>query len=488
MEDSHVHALDYLSVLRRRRWWLLTPVIASILVGLALVKYLPREYRSSATLAVAAPTVSPDLISQSVSFDNQERLRALSQLLLSPKTLARVAREERLAADGAQDEAVARLRRSIGIEVPDPVASTGGPRRLDTVVVSYQDESPERAQRIASRLTTVFIDENNQARADFAENTSAFIASQLRASQARLAALEERVRASKEAYMGQLPEQLQANLQTLAGLRQQLEANATALRGEQDRLSFIDQQLAEMRQGNPAAFAAASGGVDGDSASPESRIQTLQRELVAAQTTYTDRHPEVQRLRRELARARREAADAERQAEPERLAQLRVDPAYQRLMAERDAAALRVRDFQRTIADGQRQIQLYQQRVETTPRVEQQLSSVQRDYDLEKEQYAALSSRLHTSRISENVERNRSSEQFTVLYGASYPTTPVKPVPFRVMVMSILAGICLGAALTLGREYLDRSVHEARQLTDQLGVPVLGEISRIHFAQAGRQS
>ena len=91
MEDTHVHALDYLSVVQRRRRWLVAPIIASVFVGLLLVKFLPKEYESSTTLAVTAPSVSPNLVNQT-AFDNQERLRALSQQLLSPTILSRVVR------------------------------------------------------------------------------------------------------------------------------------------------------------------------------------------------------------------------------------------------------------------------------------------------------------------------------------------------------------------------------------------------------------
>jgi capsular polysaccharide biosynthesis protein len=46
------------------------------------------------------------------------------------------------------------------------------------------------------------------------------------------------------------------------------------------------------------------------------------------------------------------------------------------------------------------------------------------------------------------------------------------------MVMTLLLGLCLGGASALGREYLDRSIHDARALND-LELPVLGEIPRI---------
>ena len=72
--------------------------------------------------------------------------------------------------------------------------------------------------------------------------------------------------------------------------------------------------------------------------------------------------------------------------------------------------------------------------------VEQQLTSVNRDYELEKGQYSELTRKLREATIAENVERNRRGEQFTVLYAATLPLSPIKPVPWRVMVMSIVDG------------------------------------------------
>ena len=76
--------------------------------------------------------------------------------------------------------------------------------------------------------------------------------------------------------------------------------------------------------------------------------------------------------------------------------------------------------------------------------------------------------RLMCSTMAESVERNRRGEQFTVLYPAAYPTEPTKPVPLRVMLLAIVGGIVAGAALTFLREYLDRSVHDVRDLRDEL--------------------
>jgi polysaccharide biosynthesis transport protein len=481
MEDTHVHALDYLNVFTRRKWWLVVPVLASIAVGALLVKVLPREYRAPATIGVEAPAVSPNIVNQS-SLDNQERLRALQQQLMSAPILARVAREEHLG-NADDSKVIDRLRSRIKVTVPEPVATTSEPRRLDTFLVSYGDATPEGAQHITNRLASVFVDENSKVRTEHAEDTSAFIAAQQKASQGRLDALEAQLRTAKEAHMGRLPEQTQANLQTLSGLRQQLESNATALRGEQDRLSMIERQVDDMTKGTSGVFFLPRGG--GDTASvapPETRVMMIERELADARMMYTDKHPEVARLQDELKTARADAAAEKQRPTSDRVAQLSLDPAYRQLVSDREMTNLRVRDLQRTQSDLNRQISLYQGRVESAPMVEQQLSSLQRDYDLEKAQYGELSAKFHTATIAENVERNGHGEQFTVLEPAGYPTAPTSPIPLRVMLISIVVGLCLGGGLTFAREYLDRSVHDVHDLKNEFELPVLGEVGHIQTA------
>jgi polysaccharide biosynthesis transport protein len=475
MEDTHVHALDYLSILRRRKWWLTAPIVASVGVGVALVRYLPKQYKANTTIAVVAAGVSPSLVSQSAPFDNDERMRAVSQQLLSPSVLSRVAREEGLSPN--PDEAMLnRLRSSVSISVPEPVAATSEPRRFDSFIVSYLDPNPSRAQRVTNRLASVFVDESSRLREHRAERTASFIATQVAASQTRLDEFEARLRHAKEAHIGQLPEQTQANLQTLGGLRQQLDTNATSLRSEQDRLTLLDRQIAA-----PAARASQSAN-GAESGSATARLTSLEAELAAARLTYTERHPEVVRLRDEVAVARQRVAAEQQRPAAERVAEVQTDPAYRQLASDRDTARMRVRELEGIDGTLRRQIDVYQARVESAPMVEQQLTSVQRDYDLEKQQYGDLSSKLRAATTAENVERDRTGEQFSVLYPATYPAEPSKPIPMRVMLLAIVGGICVGAVLMLGREYFDRSVHDPRDLREELDLSVLGKVTRIKAA------
>ena len=129
----------------------------------------------------------------------------------------------------------------------------------------------------------------------------------------------------------------------------------------------------------------------------------------------------------------------------EREPALNADPSYRQLLAERDTSRLRIREHERAVARAESEIAKYQGRVETAPMVEQQLSSVNREYKLEKQQYNGLSERHQAAVLAEDLERRRAGEQFAVLYPAFLPSQPSSPDVPRVLLLSALMGVLLGA-------------------------------------------
>jgi polysaccharide chain length determinant protein (PEP-CTERM system associated) len=473
MEERSMHLFDYFAIVRRRKWYLIAPIAAGIVVGGLLALTLPRQYVSSTTLAVTSPSMSADLV-KSTPADLAERVRAISHELLSRPVLERVVRDEGLANESTIDAAIGSIRSRAAVSLPKTLA-TGTRSGPDTFLVTYTGKTPEETQRVANRLATAFIDEHSKVRETRAEDTSAFLGAQLGQSRERLKAIEERLRTIKEAYMGRLPEQTQANLQMVAGLRQQQETTAMSLRSEQDRLGMIERQIQAMRQGATDAgpLRGGSGG------SPQDRVAILRQQLEEASSTYTEKHPEIQRLKGEIATAEAQAASDRARPEAERAPALNAVPAYRQLLAERESAMLRIRDHERAGARTASEISRYQSRVETAPMIEQQLSSVNREYDLEKQQYTSLSERHQAALLAEDLERRRAGEQFTVLYPAYLPSGPSSPNIPRLLLLSVLMGVVAAGALAFGREYLDRAVYDPRALQTEFELPVLAEIPRI---------
>jgi polysaccharide biosynthesis transport protein len=424
-----------------------------------------------------------------VEIDRQERMRAVSQQLLSRTVLERTARLEHLDQNNSIDAAVSRLRSGISVSLPDSITPGGAAgaapsqqlspdqkAQLDTYQVRFVDASPDDAQRIVNRLAQVFVEENSKSREVRATDTSQFIEAQLRASEGRLNALEARLRDMKETFMGRLPQQTNSNLAMVSAMQRQLESASTSTRGEQDRLSMIERQIEGMLQGADETIAATRGT---PAETAQSRVLSLRRELANAQLIYTDKHPEIIRLKEEIATADKASVAERARPVSDRLALLNANPEYRQLLKDRDSTKMRIAESQRQQSAITRQIAQYQSRVEAAPRVEQQLVSLERQYELERASYGDLTQKRQAALLNEELQRKQGGEQFAVLVPAGLPATPFKPKPMRVMLMAIAAGLVIGGAFAFGREYLDRSVHDARGLRDEFELPVLAEIPRI---------
>jgi polysaccharide chain length determinant protein (PEP-CTERM system associated) len=482
MEERRFHPLDYLSVLQRRKWWFIVPMSLSVVVGLALVLFLPRQYKSQAEIGIADPTLSPELLRGVQSFDAQERQRAVSQQLLSATVLERVVREEKIRPDQPVEDTAAALRARVedNIVVPKPIGRTGDMREgIESFRLGYVDTSPERAQRIANRLAMVFVEENSKTKTQRAENTSEVLGQQLRNSQENLSKLQEQLRVRKQANMGRLPDQMNANISMVNGLRQQHDSLSLQLRAEQDRLSMLEGQLDSIRQGGSGVYMSSTGtqAIQG----AQSRINELHRQLTQYRAAgYTDQHPDIVQTLEELKVAQREMTTARQQTPAGANDVLAADPGYRQKVQERDAAKLHIAQLQRQIAQALSQIGSYQARVESAPLVEQELSSLVQDYELERTRYMDLSAQHQKALLAEDLARKQGGERFVVLNPASLPSTPDSPDLLKLMLLSLAMGFMLGTVAVVGREFMDRSVHDARVLQNEFDVPVLGEIPRIH--------
>jgi succinoglycan biosynthesis transport protein ExoP len=477
MEERSVHPLDYVSVVRRRKWWFIAPLALALLIGAGLALFLPRTYYSQAEIGVAAASLSPELLKGVQSLDPQERQRAISQQLLSPSVLERVVREEGIRPEQDPQLVAAWLRERIEIGVPNAIGRPSERSTLDSFTLGYMDSTPERTQQIANRLAQVFVEENSKTRINRAEKTSELLAQQMKASESRLAQLEDELFRKKEANMGRLPDQIGTNIQLVNGLRGQVESLAVQIRGEQDRLTHVESQIAAMEQG--IGVGSLTSAATASIQAAQARVSTLQQQLQAARAKYTDKHPEIQYLEDEYARARTELAQARKDGSGDQRAYLEADPAYRQRVAERDQLRSRIRTLQAAESSTRQRIGQLEAAVAAAPRVEQDLGALMRDVTFERARLDDLRQKHASAIVAEDLQRKEGGEHFRVIYGASLPTKPISPDVLKLLLMALGIGLALGVGLVIARDFVDRSVHDAAALQSEFAVPVLGEIPRI---------
>ena len=131
-------------------------------------------------------------------------------------------------------------------------------------------------------------------------------------------------------------------------------------------------------------------------------------------------------------------------------------------------------------------IKIYQVRVEDTPKREQELLSLKRDYQNIKQTYDSLLSRKLEAQIAVNMEKKQKGEQFRILDPARLPKKPVQPDMKKIFLIALAAGLGIGGGLIFMREYYDSSFKKIEDVESYLEIPVLSAVPALSKPQDAR--
>jgi succinoglycan biosynthesis transport protein ExoP len=459
----------------RRKWIaLLTFAVPMCVVG-GLVSSLPNIYRSTAMVLIERQQVPEAFVRPTVTGEVETRLQSISQEIFSRSSLeALIARfnlyprlRDRLSAEAL----VGRMRNDIILVMKsDPAAA--GPKMV-AFTVSYRGADPVTVADVTNTLAVLFIEENLKIRSRQSTGTAEFLRSQLEETTRQLDEQERRVSEYSRRYMGELPQQMTSNLTAIEQLSTQLRLNNDRQTLAQARREALERQLADVET---LPLAPASGGAG---ETPAIRLMRLRLALRELRAQYTDKYPEVVRLRREVATLERELGDkapVEAVGGPALGAQ---DPAGRRIrsaLTEMDAELKALRKDEQRL---QAAIARYQARLDNTPQREQEFQEISRNYLTTKEHYQSLLKRYQEAQLAEDMEQRRKGEQFKIVDPAMASERPAAPNRPRFLLTGLLLSVGLAVAAVILIEHLDTSFHSVDELRAFTRAPVLVSIARI---------
>src|ERR1700688_3557055 len=217
---------EYWAMAKRRRWYIILPAFFCWAVAWAGSWLLQLTYQSDALILVEQQKVPEQYVVPNVSENFQDRLQSMTQQILSRTRLQATVNRFHLYETRRQgllarsEDPIEQMRNDIKIEL---VEAPGHPGQLTAFKIRYSAGSPQLAQQVNSELTSLFIDENLKSQQQLSESTTAFLESQLATAQTKLEEQEAKVRAFKSAHFGNLPSQVETNVQILTGLQAQLQ-------------------------------------------------------------------------------------------------------------------------------------------------------------------------------------------------------------------------------------------------------------------------
>jgi len=425
----------------RRRKVCLAVALVIFALGAATVAGAPNVYRASATVRVEPNRPSPELVTPTVTQAVEDRLKTIQSELFARPLLEQVIEEQHLYPETVkkQGEAAAaeEMRRHLDVKVE-------GDNAFD---LTFEDGDAQKAAAVANRLPELFAQEALKVRAQQAQETQDLFGDELAKLQKEVVAQEAKLNQFKLSHLGELPEQLESNMRGLERL--------TTLIGQKgDAYRDAERRLAEAKKGRYDA--------DSDAGQLGHSERDLKAQLDHARSIYTDDHPEVQRLQRELTsvHAQRLTSEAEARAADTTRAQ----------------AASEVDSLRRELAGYQQQADMYKQRIDDTPRWTESLAALDRQYDILKTKYQQMLSRKVEADVAKDMELRARAGMFHVLASAAVPTLPARPDRQTGFVLVALVALALGLLAGVILELQDDSLREISDAHHALQLPVLAVV------------
>jgi succinoglycan biosynthesis transport protein ExoP len=500
LEDQPKKSINwnyYVGILRRRSWYFLIPFFLGWAVVWGASWMLPSIYRSSTLILVEQPTVPDKYVPPNVAGEFQDRLQSISQQILSRTRLLHIIETQNLFPElrgrKTSDDLVDMMRKNVEIELVKNPGST----ELNAFNIHYSATNPVVAQQVTNELTNLFITENLDVRQQQSQNTTKFLESALEDARRDLTQQEERVRQFKEKYLGELPGQTQSNLQILSGLQAQLQGEQDSLSRARQQNTYLESLLSQYRTIQKTTKT--GGGMTGGLPAIDQQLSKLRSQYADLSSRYTERHPDVRKLKQEIARTEKmkeqltaelnSGSGQDSTSGPDTASPDMSDantPAIMQLESQLKANQIEIANRQRAIDATERQIGAYQARLNQAPVREQEYIDITRGYEQSKANYDSLLKKKNDSELATSLELRQQGEHFRILDPPSLPQKPYSPNRLKLCAMGLGIGLVLGAGLALGSEFLDDRVYDEEQLKELLPVGILTEIPSITTPQEER--
>ena len=494
----------FLGIVIRRRWWVLLPATVIALAAAVISFLLPKHYVSEATILVESQQVPERYVTANTTTDLGEVLLVMTDAILSRTQLLQIINEAGLYRTERKrlvpEQLVELMRSNITIE-PMQKVPTPEPKGLNAFKISFTGDDPYSAQAVTKRLTTLFINENNESREEQSTGTTKFLADELATAEADLRQQDIRVRDFKMTYLGELPEQQAGNLAILNGYHQQLQNTEAALGRAREQQVYLQSLLSQYKD-----LAAAGVTVSGlPTASP---TDTIKAELARLQNQkadllshgYTDKYPDVVKTNEQIKETEALLAAASEAPEPAKDENVKKttnpakpterDSAMAQLNSQLQANSIEIANDLANEKQTQSQIEEYRHHLNLTPVREQQLNDLLRGYDEAKKHYDDLMAKKTESELATSLIKRQQGGRFRIIDQPSFPLKAASPARGKISLAGLAAGIAVGLMLAFFVEARKHALRDERDLRRifafplMLGVPLL--LSKVEVRRRSR--
>ncbi|MRX06456.1 chain length-determining protein [Pseudoduganella sp. FT25W] len=468
MEELISQLISSLKGIWKYRWPAVSVAWLVAVLGWTKVALLPDDYQTTARVFVDTQSILKPLLAGMTSMPNiEQQVSIMSRTLLSRPNVERVMRMVDLDIGARtpreQQQQLDELMNKIRIN---------GTGNLDIYTITYNNSNPRIVRDVVQSLLTIFVEGSFKGKSGETRKAVQFIDEQIKAYEDKLTAAENNVKDFRLKNTGLLPRQggdyssqlmqssdaLNAARLELAEAEQARNAIANQITGDEPILG------ADM---NPAVI---------DNPELDGRISALNKSLDALRMQYTELHPDIiaaKRLVAQLEQRKVEESKLKQTSDPGK----NYSPMLQQLKVAQTEAEARVAAITARVQEYTLRHQRLLAQAGAVPEVEMELAQLNRDYQVNKDNYEKLISRREAARLSGDLSSTTEMMSFKIIDPPTVPLTPIGPN--RVLLYSITLGGALltGVAAALLISQVRPTFLSPQELRDRTGLPVLGTIA-----------
>jgi uncharacterized protein involved in exopolysaccharide biosynthesis len=367
-DDLGLDPSYYYGILKKRIFYILVPFVLVLVAGSAAAMLWPPTYLSEGKILVESQQIPVDLVKPTVTTASKERIQVIEQRVMTRDNLLAILDKYQMFADQrdslSRTELLDLMRQNTKIKPLELDQATGRTDGLTTIAltVGFTDRRPDVATKVANELITLFLNEDARNRTNRAMETTKFLAREVQRLEGDLAAIDAKIADFKRKYvaLGPLP----------------------------------DQTLPQ--------------------------LAVLKAELAQKSGVYSKAHPDVLRLKRQIAA----------------IEQMTMPSA-----ATATATAAAGSPIDKDALDA----------------LQAQRTSIQKNLE-------TAADKLSAAQLGEKLERDQFAERLQVLEQAVMPQKPIKPNRGKILALALLGAVMAGFVGVFAVESLDRTIRGSRDL------------------------
>jgi polysaccharide chain length determinant protein (PEP-CTERM system associated) len=491
---------DYWRAVASRKWLVISAILVSLSVAGVVCALMPKIYQSGTKMWFEGAKIEESIVSGPNPAGGayvptlEDRVMEVRQFVMARNTLGQIAGEFGLfgykkdqPAAAESENAVRAMRGSIKVEpTKDKLFIT----------LAFSNEDPIVARDVVSRLSDLFIEETLKDRERGVEAAEDFLGLELKHAKVELEVKEKIISEFKQQHLGELPQQIDANLRKLDRLQDDMRSQSEQAQNLANRLGQIDKSIKDYEETGEVSDSSSGSSTKRNKDPRLMRIKELERRLVELSSMYKETYPDLVQVKEEIKKLREMTSaqyrdllpdneGADEPASAKRSKRKVLDPYHAELLKQRDDIVLELDAVKRHQAHISSEISQYERRVERTPEREQKLKTLERDYENLQKNYQSLLDKKLSAGMQKSLAQGRKGAKFSIVDPAYTPVVPVVPNIPLIMLAGLVLGSALGFGGAVGLELMGRGFRSAEEVEITLGLPVIASIPLYESAFGG---